>query len=159
MSPPTIISHRHRVHFTLCHHTFRKYVFEPDPEDPSRCICPKIDKTVYPVEETVPGRSGVILNCQFELRTVRGRCKVCKEKAEEQLAALQSVEDPWSMESWSAEATADIEWNQQTENWEAIVLPDSDEPMPDAYADGSEERNDTANENTRIHDDQRFPNQ
>ncbi|EPS42334.1 hypothetical protein H072_3694 [Dactylellina haptotyla CBS 200.50] len=121
-----LISHQHIVHFTLCKHTYRKYVFDPDPDDPSRCVCPKIDPTEYPFEEAVPGHSGKIYNRQFKQRIIRGRCKPCKDAADAHLAVLSSVEEGWDMTPWTEIDTGGVGWNDPTENWETMSVGDLD---------------------------------
>ncbi|KAK6347634.1 hypothetical protein TWF718_005473 [Orbilia javanica] len=35
--------HTHFIHFRGCGHTEPKYVFLPDPKNPARCICSRVD--------------------------------------------------------------------------------------------------------------------
>ncbi|KAF3915935.1 hypothetical protein AA313_de0205847 [Arthrobotrys entomopaga] len=106
----TITPHHHHVRFTLCHHTYRKYVFYPDPADPTRCICSKIDATKHPFEESVPGQSGIVFHRVFKQRIVRGRCRYCIAEADARIAAA-TIEDSWATPPWPGENNGGMVWD------------------------------------------------
>ncbi|KAF3906993.1 hypothetical protein ABW21_db0206866 [Orbilia brochopaga] len=86
----TIIPHMHHVCFSLCGHTYYGHVFRACPDNPARCVCPKIDGTDFVLSEMGPGRSGIVSCLRFKIRTIHGRCEDCRAKDERRLARLQA---------------------------------------------------------------------
>ncbi|KAK6524252.1 hypothetical protein TWF694_005908 [Orbilia ellipsospora] len=121
----TITPHHHHVRFTLCRHSYRKYVFDPDPEDPARCICSKIDATKHPFEEFVPGQSGIVFHRVFKQRIIRGRCKYCTAESD---TSLTVIEDETWLPPWSGESNGSVGWNDDAvENCGPLELDGADE--------------------------------